>query len=390
MVKGLSVFSGVGGLDLGARLAGIDVVLATDVDDTCLRFLSSNQGTRVVCMDLTKSLVKINELTDDVHIVFGGPPCTPFSHAGFWLEYKRNGEVGRGTLLDAFLDVLCVHEPDGFVMENVPGMAFRNHRAVLGNFVSRAKERGFCISTFAVNAAECGVPQSRRRFFVVGVRSRRAFEFRPVSGYRQRTSRWAFADLTDYNNPPEEEEAFTGKYRDLLAEIPPGDNYLYFTEKRGYPAPKFDWRSRYWSFLLKLDPDHPSNTVPAIRVTNNGPFHWDNRHLRLTELKRLQGLPCDYGVCEKRPVARRHIGNAVPPLLAAEVLWQVRAWLDPNLSMEAPPPGLAAARVATTALDLDQAIWSVCSPSTGRNFRMESLGQISALPVLKVGSPTVG
>ena len=127
--------------------------------------------------------------------------------------------------------------------------------------------------------------------------------------------------------------------------------------------PKFTWRSRYWSFLLKLDPGSPSSTVPATRITNNGPFHWDNRHLRLSELKRLQGLPQDYVVCTDRSVARKHIGNAVPPLLAAEVLWQVRVWLDSSLSMDKLPPGLAAARAASTALDVDQAIWSVCDPA---------------------------
>ena len=323
-------------------------------------------------MDLAKSSDKIDQLTEDVHIVFGGPPCTPFSHAGFWLEYKRNGEIDRRTLLDAFLDVVFLVEPDAFVMENVPGLAFRNHREILKGFIATATNNGFRVSTFMVNAAHCGVPQSRKRLFVVGVRCGKTFEFTPVVDVIPRTARWAFADLSDNTNPPEEEEEFTGKYKDLLAGVPPGDNYLYFTDERGYTAPIFRWRSRYWSFLLKLDPDHPSNTVPATRVTNNGPFHWDNRHLRLTELKRLQGIPCNYLVSEKRPVARKHIGNAVPPLLAAEVLWQVRVWLDPTLSIEKRPPGLSAARSATTALDVDQAIWSVCSPSTTRSSEILS------------------
>lgn len=53
------------------------------------------------------------------------------------------------------------------------------------------------------------------------------------------------------------------KHKDLLKLVPPGDNYLYFTAERGYPNPIFKWRSRYWSFLLKLSPDRPSWTIQA-------------------------------------------------------------------------------------------------------------------------------
>ena len=209
-MRGLSVFSGVGGLDLGARLAGIDVVLAADIDDTALQCLHTNQGTNVSRMDLIDFASGAREPVNDVDIVFGGPPCTPFSHAGFWLAYKRNGEVGRRTLLDAFLKVLDVARPDGFVMENVPGLAFNNHKMVLTDFMSRARSRGFCVSTFTVNASDCGVPQSRRRFFVVGGRSDGAFQFTPVRRQDLRTSGWAFADLTGDKNPPRPRKSLQG------------------------------------------------------------------------------------------------------------------------------------------------------------------------------------
>ena len=72
-----------------------------------------------------------------------------------------------------------------------------------------------------------------------------------------------------------------GKYGHLLPDIPPGDNYLYYTAQRGHPDPQFGWRSRYWSFLLKLSPDKPAPTIQAQPGPYVGPFHWENRRLRV-------------------------------------------------------------------------------------------------------------
>jgi DNA (cytosine-5)-methyltransferase 1 len=110
-----------------------------------------------------------------------------------------------------------------------------------------------------------------------------------------------------------------GKHQDLLRLVPPGDNYLYFTAERGYPEPKFVWRSRYWSFLLKLSPDRPSWTIQAKRSNNMGPFHWRNRILRIEEIKRLQSFPDDWHLAGKLEDQWRQIGNAVPPLLAEQL-----------------------------------------------------------------------
>ena len=70
------------------------------------------------------------------------------------------------------------------------------------------------------------------------------------------------------------------KHKDLLKKVPPGDNYLFFTKERNHPNPIFKWRSRYWSFLLKLSKDRPSWTIQASHSNNMGPFHWKNRFLR--------------------------------------------------------------------------------------------------------------
>lgn len=328
----LSVFSGMGGLDLGAHLAGLSVASTVDADAEALRVLGRALGAKTV-VGYTQDLVP-DDVIDDAGlrrngsaILIGGPPCTAFSHAGFWLERKRDGSDSQAARIDDYWRYVAALKPRAFVMENVPGLAFENHESVLRHFVCRARRNGYSVKTGILDASEYGVPQARRRLFVVGIRGRKQFAF-PEATFcdGQRGARWALEGLTNATNPPESDEKLTGRYSELLPLVPPGDNYLFFTKKRGYSKPRFGWRKRYWSFLLKLHPDRPSPTIAATRVSNNGPFHWRNRRLRIRELARLQSFPDTYPLAEVAQ-ARRHLGNAVPPLLAGQLLWAVRVAL---------------------------------------------------------------
>ena len=104
-----------------------------------------------------------------------------------------------------------------------------------------------------------------------------------------------------------------------MDEIPPGQNYLYYTEKRGHKKPLFRWRSRYWTFLLKLHPKLPSWTIQAKPAKYQGPFHWNNRILRLNELKALQTIPLEWKISGSETEKRSQIGNACPPLMAEQI-----------------------------------------------------------------------
>jgi DNA (cytosine-5)-methyltransferase 1 len=99
----------------------------------------------------------------------------------------------------------------------------------------------------------------------------------------------------------------------------------YYTTERGHPDPQSKWRSRYWSFLLKLAPDRPSPTIQAQPGANVGPFHWDNRRLRVGEIKALFTLPPWFEPVGSRNSIQAQLGNAVPPLLAQRVAEQVFA-----------------------------------------------------------------
>jgi DNA (cytosine-5)-methyltransferase 1 len=133
------------------------------------------------------------------------------------------------------------------------------------------------------------------------------------------TSRAVMGDLESREDLVEPEEVVGGKYGQLLSNIPAGDNYLFYTEKRGHDRPLFGWRTRYWTFLLKLDPERPATTIQSQPGPYIGPFHWANRRLRLLEIMRLQTFPDEYVVVGSRRSAQIQIGNAVPPQLAAIV-----------------------------------------------------------------------
>ena len=92
---------------------------------------------------------------------------------------------------------------------------------------------------------------------------------------------------------------------------------IFFTKERGYKT-KFKWRSRYWSFLLKLSPNRPSWTIQASHSNNMGPFHWKNRFLRIQEIKRST-FPDNFKILGNYKEQWRQIGNAVPPLLSSTI-----------------------------------------------------------------------
>jgi DNA (cytosine-5)-methyltransferase 1 len=118
------------------------------------------------------------------------------------------------------------------------------------------------------------------------------------------------ADLNKWNTE------ITSEYANLVPLIPPGINYSYFTEKLGHPNPRFEWRSKFSSFLRKADPEKPVRTITSQPGAATGPFHWDNRRFTPVELAVLQGFDESVSIPDSQTKARSLIGNAVPPTLA--------------------------------------------------------------------------
>jgi DNA (cytosine-5)-methyltransferase 1 len=333
----ISLFSGAGGLDIGVERAGFDVRVCVEYErDACLT-LRRNLNSEVIEHDIRDlapdAILEAAGLRPgEAELLIGGPPCTPFSKSGNWLEYKRAGRDPNAGLLDSYLKVLDVARPRAFLLENVFGLAYANHNSTwLNHLLSSASRLGYKLASKVILAADYGVPQRRQRFFLIGALDRTPTFPEPThSGPHERrifdktlprhaTAGQAIGKLGDEENPPEPEERVDGKYGHLLPAIPPGDNYLFFTAKRGHSEPLFEWRKRYWSFLLKLDPEQPAPTIQAQPGPYVGPFHWKNRRLRVLELKRLQTFPDEYDIVGTRRSRQVQLGNAVPPLLAEQI-----------------------------------------------------------------------
>ncbi len=247
-----------------------------------------------------------------------------------------SGTASSAGLLRAYTTVLAEARPRYFICENVYALTFRNRASgpAFAGLLNGIEAAGYHYRWEVLNAADYGVPQLRPRLFIVGARKGEVLPALPDAGHhgsweRRRTGGGPLPHVTAGEaldglvTEPEREEVVRGKWGHLLPEVPPGDNYLHFTARRGHPDPVFEWRSRYWSFLLKLDPDRPSPTIQAQPGPNVGPFHWENRRLRVPELRRLFTFPDDFAFVGKRSSVQSQLGNAVPPLLARRVAQSV-------------------------------------------------------------------
>ena len=348
----LSLFSGAGCLDLavdrcaepfgsnGTRVEGpLAVAVATDYDERALRSLQANfPGVPTICGDIrelsTSDLLnRAGVAKGEAEMVVGGPPCTPFSKSGFWLEEKRSSSDPNASLLDEYARIVTEAQPRAFVLENVQGLTYATHKAQLTRVLEQLTRAGYQPTYKVLMAADYGDPQLRRRVFVVGRRDGEEFRFpEPThSGWSEHTRTFDTAKKPYVTagvaigpllaGPSASGEIAEGTYADLLAEVPPGQNYLWHTERYG-GRDVFRWRSRYWTFLLRLDPDRPSSTLQAQPGPWVGPFHWENvlndegiqraRRLSKAELLRLMSLPDDYLVEGDGATIRRQLGNAVP------------------------------------------------------------------------------
>lgn len=224
--------------------------------------------------------------------------------------------------------------PKFFLFENVHGFVYKPHQAALEFVESESERLGYKIFHQVLNAADYGIPQTRQRFICIGVKKTMDDFVFPQQTHSDpekpiaKTKNWVTCGdiLRDIDFDLEEDRNMQAgsKDKELLRLVPPGDNYLFFTQERGYPTPLFKWRSRYWSFLLKLSPNRPSWTIQASHSNNMGPFHWKNRFLRIQEIKRIQSFPDDFSVVGNFRDQWRQIGNAVPPLLAEVLAKQIK------------------------------------------------------------------
>lgn len=362
----VSLFSGIGGLDSGIEAAGFEIRACVEMDDVARRTLRElhpkwpllDHGD-VCTLSGTELLGAIGLRRGELDLLVGGPPCQPFSRARAWAGPPPGRKDVRARTLAAFFRIAAETTPRVFLLENVPGLASSADQYLRRkvNQLSRRTNKNYSIAFVELQAADFGVPQRRKRLFLVGVRDGRPFAppsathaevADPVRGIERYRTAWDAIGHLDRDISPRE-LACTGQWARLLPSIPEGKNYLHHTP-RGSGISLFGWRTRFWSFLLKLAKSEPSWTLSATPGPATGPFHWKNRRLSIREMAALQTIPLEREPNVSVLDARRLFGNAVPSVLGETLGLQIRrevfgerhvrkrARLVPAARTDTPPP----------------------------------------------------
>lgn len=330
----VALFSGAGGLDIGFCDAGFSLIESVELEEKFVQTMLHNQATgkyfseaNIKCKDIREYEPNISTKID---FIIGGPPCQSFSAAGRRAAGVAGTKDNRGNLFEEYVRVLKKLKPKGFLFENVYGLLGAEKGESIKKIIHAFREIGYNVSYRILDAADYGVPQHRERIILVGSKDK-AFKFpKPTHGpdsFEKIQHYSAQKAVLNVNKPDIDKlPSINGRFGHLLNEVPPGLNYSFFTEKMGHPNPIFAWRSKFSDFLYKADPLKPTRTLKASGGQYTGPFHWENRHFTIEELKRLQTFPDDYKMLGNRAIAGKQIGNSVPPqfarMLALSVLDQ--------------------------------------------------------------------
>ena len=160
-MKAVDLFCGCGGMSLGFLNAGFSIACAYDNWESAVKIYGDNFDHKVFQCDLMQESVIPAIKEQAPEIIIGGPPCQDFSISG-----KRNFEGHRANLTIRFSEIVCSVKPKWFVMENVYNI---ERSPVLQAAISSLKDAGYGITTRVLDASRCGVPQARRRFFMIGL-----------------------------------------------------------------------------------------------------------------------------------------------------------------------------------------------------------------------------
>ncbi|WP_027087971.1 DNA cytosine methyltransferase [Cohnella panacarvi] len=295
-MKIVSLFSGAGGLDLGFKMAGHDIVWANDLYSDAVETYRTNLGDHIVCEDIFSVNV---EDVPDCDIVIGGFPCQGFSVANM----KRNITDERNQLYKQLLRIIEAKKPKFFLAENVKGILSLGKGHVLRMILDDFSNIGYNVQAKLLMSADYGVPQLRQRVFIVGVRNDVDFSF-------------------DYPTPTHSSDGQDGlpcwiSVGDALANLPSPDEPHNLSN---HEYSKYKLRFNGYLGHRVIDPEKPAPTVTARGDDKGGVvvLHHPNNQRRMScrELATVQSFPLDYVFSGNRSSVYRQIGNAVPPLLA--------------------------------------------------------------------------
>jgi DNA (cytosine-5)-methyltransferase 1 len=379
-LRAIDLFCGAGGLTEGFTAAGFEIVFALDRDrDSCETYRVNHPETKLEHRSITDLEPKdLARWLGPIDVILGGPSCQGFSTHGRRTVWADPDDE-RNKLWRHMFGIVAAVRPKAFLLENVPGLAYYKDGTVRGEIVTEFAKLGYNVNAKILLAADYGVPQLRRRVFVVGLRKPLTFSFPEpthLGGWRRDTlEQWedkrrhlgllrhitlweAIGDLpsltspiaaTEYRCAPESEYAqlirrasdqlrdhevtpLSEKHRALVAHVPPGGTW------RDIPPHLLPDRFRggmrrtdSTNLLGRLDPNRPAYTITTQfnNVTGGCFTHpFEERALSAREGARLQSFPDSYAFTGSLASRCRQIGNAVPPILAHHLASELATTLD--------------------------------------------------------------
>ncbi|NHN40066.1 DNA cytosine methyltransferase [Halorubellus sp. JP-L1] len=359
----VDLYCGVGGFSLGFEVADLSTTVAVDKDETILSTYKENfPDTIAKQLDLgtceTTDILRDTGLCKgDVDIVIGGPPCQGFSVMG-----KRDSDDDRNDLLLSFADHVVELSPDYFVMENVDGLLQGEARDYLDEFLGIIRDGGFEVREpiKVLNAADFGVPQNRKRLFLLGNKEGLPQLNYPMEDEESPSVEEAFKDLPEglndlslengqYKGPlnaPSDYVKEINSWEPLASDTPNGLTSLETVNHSEEVQERYENTepgtyedvSRY----RRLESCNPSTTLRAGSSRDRGthtaarPIHpTEPRVISVREAGRLQSFPDWFQFHETKYYGMRQIGNSVPPLLASKLGERVKRVLDDEVTKTA-------------------------------------------------------
>jgi DNA (cytosine-5)-methyltransferase 1 len=354
----VSLFSGGGGLDIGFKAAGYNVIWAIDNNENAVATYKKNVDARIICGDINN--IKLEDIPS-AKVVIGGPPCQSFSLAG-----NRHVEDARGQLVWRYINIIEHIKPEAFVFENVTGLLSArnsNGEKIIDLLKMAFAEIGYNVEMHVLNAADYGVPQRRRRVIIVGMQGNHHFSFPAPThnetghGLKKYVSVYeALCDLpkasTDENMRVKYDKAPMNDYQRymrkgglndvsehfistlseldayIIAHVKPGGNYMDIpSDVNSKRIQRLQREGGHTTCYGRLAPDKPSYTINTYfnRPNVGCNIHYsEDRLITVREALRLQSFPDDYEIISSSKQGRNLIvGNAVPPLLAEVIANQL-------------------------------------------------------------------
>lgn len=298
-MKVVSLFSGAGGLDLGFKMAGHEIIWANDLYEDAVETYRHNLGDHIVCEDISK--IDAEEIPE-CDIIIGGFPCQGFSVANM----KRHETDERNALYKQLIRIIDAKKPKFFLAENVKGLTNLAKGTVFQMILSDFSSLGYKVSYRVLNAADYGVPQTRQRVIIIGVRNDIDFEY-------------------IFPNPTNSQDGGDGLPKwvsvgEAMSVIPDPD---FPNNLPNHDYSKYKLHFNGYLGHRALDPEKPAPTVTARGDDKGGvvilPHPNAQRRMSCRELAAVQSFPLNYKFSGNRSSVYRQIGNAVPPLLGYAV-----------------------------------------------------------------------